>query len=154
MNVLSVHQPHAALLVRGVRRIETRPWQTRYRGLLAIHAARREPSAVRALAQSEPWRSLLAAAGLVFPLTWLVWAVLAGRAFGVAAGFATLLLAPATGWYAMRFQERYERLFDEAVAYLRVKWRSRGVAALRDERAALHAEVSELANPAGEEEKP
>jgi 1-acyl-sn-glycerol-3-phosphate acyltransferase len=90
----------------------------------------------------------------VFPLTWLVWAVLAGRAFGAAAGFATLGLAPATGWYAMRFQERYERLFDETVAYLRVRWRSRGVAALRDERAALHAEVSELANPAREEEKP
>jgi glycerol-3-phosphate O-acyltransferase/dihydroxyacetone phosphate acyltransferase len=90
----------------------------------------------------------------VFPLTWVVWAVLAGRAFGAGAGFATVLLAPATGWYAMRFQERYERLFDEAVAYLRVKWRRRGVAALRDERAALHAEVSELANQADEEEKP
>jgi hypothetical protein len=89
----------------------------------------------------------------VFPITWLVWAVLAGRAFGPATGFATLLLAPATGWYAMRFQERYERLFDEAVAYLRVKWRSRRVVALRRERAALHAEVTELAKGVAEAEE-
>jgi glycerol-3-phosphate O-acyltransferase / dihydroxyacetone phosphate acyltransferase len=89
----------------------------------------------------------------VFPIAWLVWAVLAGRAFGPAAGFATLLLAPATGWYAMRFQERYERLFDETLAYLRVKWRGRRVEALRSERAALHAEVSELAKQTDEEEQ-
>jgi hypothetical protein len=86
----------------------------------------------------------------VFPITWLVWAVLAGRAFGAAAGFATLLLAPATGWYAMRFQERYERLFDEAVAYGRVKWRARRVAALRSERDALHAEMNDLADRVAE----
>jgi glycerol-3-phosphate O-acyltransferase/dihydroxyacetone phosphate acyltransferase len=88
----------------------------------------------------------------VFPLTWLAWAVLAGLSFGAAAGFATLLLAPATGWYAMRFQERYERLFDEAVAYLRVKLRRRRLAELRSERAALHAEVSALAQQTGEPE--
>jgi len=88
----------------------------------------------------------------VFPLTWLAWAVLAGLSLGAAAGFATLLLAPATGWYAMRFQERYERLFDEAVAYLRVKLRRRRLAELRSERAALHAEVSALAQQAAEPE--
>jgi glycerol-3-phosphate O-acyltransferase/dihydroxyacetone phosphate acyltransferase len=88
----------------------------------------------------------------VFPISWIVWAVLAGRAFGAGAGFATLLLAPATGWYAMRFQERYERLFGEAVAYLRIKWRSRSIAALRRERAELHAEMTELAKGAAEAE--
>jgi hypothetical protein len=50
----------------------------------------------------------------------------------------------------MRFQERYERFFDEAVAYLRVKLRRRRVAELRSERDALHAEVSELAERAGD----
>lgn len=84
----------------------------------------------------------------VFPIAWLAWAALAALAFGAAAGFAVLLLAPATGWYAMRFQERYERLFDEAVAYLRIGLRRRDVARLRRERAALHAEVSALAEQA------
>jgi 1-acyl-sn-glycerol-3-phosphate acyltransferase len=86
----------------------------------------------------------------VFPLTWAGWAALAAAWLGAAAGFGTLLLAPATGWYAMRFQERYERFFDEAVAYLRVKLQRRRVAALKSERDALHAEVSELAKRAAE----
>ena len=50
----------------------------------------------------------------------------------------------------MRFQERYERFFDDAVAYLRVKLRRRRVAELRSERAALRAEVNELAKRAAE----
>jgi 1-acyl-sn-glycerol-3-phosphate acyltransferase len=81
----------------------------------------------------------------LFPIAWGVWSVLAGLAFGAGAAFATLILAPATGWYAMRFQERYEHFFDEAAAYLRVKLHRRTVAALRAEREALHGEVSELA---------
>jgi hypothetical protein len=52
---------------------------------------------------------------------------------------------PLSGWYAMRFQERYEYLFDEAVAYARVKLRRKSVAELRAEREALHSEVTELA---------
>jgi 1-acyl-sn-glycerol-3-phosphate acyltransferase len=86
----------------------------------------------------------------VFPTTWALWAVLAGVTLGPAAGFGALFLAPATGWYAMRFQERYERFFDDAVAYLRVKLLRRRVAELKGERAALHAEVSELAKRAAE----
>jgi hypothetical protein len=79
--------------------------------------------------------------------------VLAGVTLGPAAGFGVLFLAPATGWYAMRFQERYERFFDDAVAYLRVKLRRRRIAELKSERAALHAEVSELAKRAAEREE-
>jgi hypothetical protein len=86
----------------------------------------------------------------LFPIAWVVWAVLAGMSFGWGAAFGTLFLAPATGWYAMRFQERYERFFDDAVAYLRVKWRRRRVAELKSERAALHAEVSDLVKQAAE----
>jgi hypothetical protein len=86
----------------------------------------------------------------LFPIAWLVWAVLAGLAFGWPAALGTFFLGPATGWYAMRFQERYERFFDDAVAYLRVKLRRRRVAELKSERAALHAEVSELAKRAAE----
>jgi len=41
MQVLSVMQPWATLLALGLKRLETRTWQTRHRGPLAIHAARR-----------------------------------------------------------------------------------------------------------------
>ena len=89
----------------------------------------------------------------MFPIAWAIWALLAGLAFGAGAAVATLLLAPATGWYAMRFQERYERFFDDAVAYLRVKWRRRRVAELKRERDALHADVSDLVKQAAEPEE-
>jgi activating signal cointegrator 1 len=40
MYVLSVRQPFASLIVHGFKQIETRRWETRYRGLLTIHASR------------------------------------------------------------------------------------------------------------------
>lgn len=89
----------------------------------------------------------------LFPIAWTLWAVLAGFTFGAGAALAVLVLAPATGWYAMRFQERYERFFDDALAYLRVQWRRRRVAELKRERDALHAEVSELVERAESPEK-
>ena len=39
-HVLSLKQPWAALLAAGRKTIEIRRWQTRYRGLVLIHAAR------------------------------------------------------------------------------------------------------------------
>ena len=86
----------------------------------------------------------------LFPIAWLAWSVLAGLSFGTGAAFATLFLAPATGWYAMRFQERYEHFFEHAIAYLRVKLQRRTVAELRAEREALRGEVSELAQRSAE----
>lgn len=86
----------------------------------------------------------------LFPIAWALWSVAAGVLFGIGAALGTAVLAPASGWYAMRFQERYEHLFDEAAAWLRVKLSRRRVAALRAERDALHEEVSELARLASE----
>lgn len=40
MKAITLWQPWASLVIAGVKRFETRPWQTRYRGPLAIHAAR------------------------------------------------------------------------------------------------------------------
>jgi hypothetical protein len=40
MRCLTVQQPFAQLIVCGLKRLETRPWPTDYRGLLIIHAAR------------------------------------------------------------------------------------------------------------------
>lgn len=43
MKALTLWQPWASLVAQGVKRIETRPWTTKYRGPLAIHAAKRPP---------------------------------------------------------------------------------------------------------------
>lgn len=39
MKVLSLIQPWAQLVVMGVKTIETRSWQTNYRGIVLIHAS-------------------------------------------------------------------------------------------------------------------
>ena len=39
MKVLSLKEPWASLIAAGVKSIETRSWQTSYRGELAIHAS-------------------------------------------------------------------------------------------------------------------
>ena len=41
IKALSLWQPWASLVALGAKRIETRHWGTRYRGPLAIHAAKR-----------------------------------------------------------------------------------------------------------------
>ena len=43
MKALSLWQPWASLVAFGKKKVETRPWTTRYRGPLAIHAALRRP---------------------------------------------------------------------------------------------------------------
>jgi hypothetical protein len=65
MKVLSLTQPWATLVAIGAKTIETRSWATRYRGPLAIHAAKGLPGgqkALRALVM-RPWfyRALIAA---------------------------------------------------------------------------------------------
>ena len=42
MKAISLWQPWASAVACGAKHIETRSWSTRYRGPLAIHAARRE----------------------------------------------------------------------------------------------------------------
>lgn len=41
--ILSVHQPFAWLIVNGVKQIEYRSWETKYRGPLLIHACGKAP---------------------------------------------------------------------------------------------------------------
>lgn len=45
MRALTMWQPWASLLVRGVKRVETRGWDTRHRGWLLVHAAQRRMDA-------------------------------------------------------------------------------------------------------------
>ncbi len=57
MKALTVLQPWASLLACGAKKIETRGWQTSYRGLLAIHAGKSERH--MALTDREPFHTAL-----------------------------------------------------------------------------------------------
>jgi len=39
MKILSIRQPWAALIARGIKNVENRSWRTRYRGPVLIHAS-------------------------------------------------------------------------------------------------------------------
>ena len=59
MKALTLTQPWATLVAMGAKRIETRSWSTKYRGRLAIHAAKSFPKEARALCFAEPFASVL-----------------------------------------------------------------------------------------------
>lgn len=44
VRAISLWQPYASLVAWGEKQYETRHWSTHYRGLLAIHAAKRQPT--------------------------------------------------------------------------------------------------------------
>jgi activating signal cointegrator 1 len=50
MKVLSLLQPWASLVVMGAKQIETRSWNTKYRGPLLIHASKKYTGAQKSLA--------------------------------------------------------------------------------------------------------
>jgi hypothetical protein len=56
-------QPWASLVAIGENTIETRSWSTRFRGPLAIHAAKGFPADARALCRRQPYRAVLARHG-------------------------------------------------------------------------------------------
>lgn len=59
MKALTLWQPHATLVAIGAKKIETRSWPTKYRGPLAIHAAKKFPREYVRLCWREPFRSAL-----------------------------------------------------------------------------------------------
>ena len=59
MKTLSLLQPYATLVVLGAKRVETRSWQTDYRGELYIHASARMPKWCRELLDREPFAQFL-----------------------------------------------------------------------------------------------
>jgi hypothetical protein len=61
VKALTLTQPWASLVMAGVKRIETRGWQTRYRGPLVIHAARGWTAETHALARDLMDRDILPA---------------------------------------------------------------------------------------------
>lgn len=65
MRCITLHQPWASLVALGAKRVETRSWKTSYRGPLAIHAAKGFPPYARETVYTEPFQSILKAAGLI-----------------------------------------------------------------------------------------
>ncbi len=59
MKAITLTQPWATLVAIGAKRIETRSWGTKYRGPLAIHAAKTFPDFAQALCRTEPFHSIL-----------------------------------------------------------------------------------------------
>lgn len=64
MKALSLTQPWASLVAIGAKNIETRSWNTNYRGWLAIHASKAFPGKCRQLVFQEPFFTPLHKAGL------------------------------------------------------------------------------------------
>lgn len=58
MKVISLLQPWASLVVLGHKKIETRSWNTKYRGELLVHASK-SPKSWQGLWHQEPFFSLL-----------------------------------------------------------------------------------------------
>jgi activating signal cointegrator 1 len=71
MKALTLTQPWATLVAIGAKRIETRSWSVKYRGPLAIHAAKGFPTWAMNTCLYDPFIGALRAAGLFpdcFPL--------------------------------------------------------------------------------------
>ena len=81
---------------------------------------------------------------LLFPLTWIAEAVLAGRWWGWWAAPLLLLLAPLAGWAALLFHETHKTFWKEAWAYLLLRTRRRVADQLRECRETVLKEVGEL----------
>lgn len=56
MKAITIHQPWATLIALGEKQFETRSWATKYRGPLAIHAAKKVD---KEICQKEPFRRVL-----------------------------------------------------------------------------------------------
>jgi len=55
MKVISLLQPWATLVVIGAKKIETRSWNTKYRGEILIHASKKMTREQKELADSKPF---------------------------------------------------------------------------------------------------
>ena len=64
MKTITLWQPWASLIAIGEKRIETRSWDTDYRGPLAIHAGQHWDGQMVRLCKTEPFAGVLGTAGL------------------------------------------------------------------------------------------
>jgi 1-acyl-sn-glycerol-3-phosphate acyltransferase len=80
----------------------------------------------------------------LFPLTWAVLAAIAGAAWGAPGAIAVAVIAPVTGWIALRFFERNESFWSEAIAYLTLRAVPHRAAELRVLRRMMREELAHL----------
>lgn len=66
MKILTIKQPYATLLLEGIKRYETRTFNAKYRGLVAIHSsvAKMKPGEIQLIESN----CKIDLSGLVFPL--------------------------------------------------------------------------------------
>lgn len=78
MKALTLWQPYASLLITDVKKYETRSWQTKYRGPIAIHAAKQPIKQVAKLLPEDVRRAINAIVKknrdkkITFPLSMIV----------------------------------------------------------------------------------
>lgn len=65
---LTLTQPWATLVSLRYKRLETRSWDTGYRGLVAIHAAKKFPTDAKRVSQRDPFLSAINRPVDEFPL--------------------------------------------------------------------------------------
>jgi 1-acyl-sn-glycerol-3-phosphate acyltransferase len=90
----------------------------------------------------------IAAAMLLFPLTWIIVAVATYFFFGWLGALAALVLAPLTGYAALRFSEEFDRTVAGARAALFFVRERRFFTKLLSERRAIRREILELGDEA------
>lgn len=81
---------------------------------------------------------------VAYPLTWGLEAALAWRFWGLASGFATVVVAALSGYIAVRFVERQEALWRESRAFLLLRRRHRIAEELRARRAEAARRIETL----------
>ncbi|HVD59524.1 MAG TPA: lysophospholipid acyltransferase family protein [Gemmatimonadaceae bacterium] len=85
------------------------------------------------------------AGALLFPLSWILLAILAGIYWGAWTALVTLILAPLTGYAALVFFERLSDSIGGARALLMSRFRRWGYLKLVAERSAIRDELAALA---------
>ena len=92
----------------------------------------------------QPATFKLLAGFFLFPITWAIEVAAAASAWGAPGALALAVIAPATGWIALRFYERNESFWSEARAYLTLRARPHYTAELRALRRMMREELSAL----------
>ena len=108
----------------------------RFAGYLSRRLARHEQDVVSTFK--------ILSAMLLFPLTWIVIAVVSWRLVGWFAGVAALIVTPFCGYVAVRFFEEIDSFFGSFVALALFVKRRRAFVRLLAERAAIRREILAL----------
>lgn len=82
---------------------------------------------------------------LLYPFTWILWAVLAGSLWGWPAGGLTFALMPLCGYGALRWVQRLDLLIERSRAFFLMRHGGAGTAEPAEQRRRILKQVSSLA---------